>query len=306
MTAQLTMGPVLFNWPAEIWRDFYYCVADEMPVTRVCIGEVVCSKRMPFFEPFYADVVERLQRAGKQVVASTLAEVMIKRERDMVRDLCSMPDIMIEANDAAAIYHLRGRPFCAGTYLNVYNEDTLRYLKNLGAVHFALPVELPRAALAVLGACAATENTALEVTVFGRAPLALSARCYHARAHGRMKDNCQFVCEKDPDGMPLSTLQKENFLVINGVQTLSYNCLNLLQEMPELIEIGVNHFRLSPHSTDMKQITDVFHDVLCGAISTDTGLHILSDIGLRVPFSNGFFHQRPGHHWVEKRPALRA
>ncbi|HUI94161.1 MAG TPA: U32 family peptidase, partial [Xanthobacteraceae bacterium] len=36
----LTLGPVLFNWPADRWRDFYVRIADEAPVDRVCVGEV--------------------------------------------------------------------------------------------------------------------------------------------------------------------------------------------------------------------------------------------------------------------------
>ena len=44
-TAQLTLGPVLFNWPVATWRDFYLEIADEAPVTTVFLGEVVCSKR---------------------------------------------------------------------------------------------------------------------------------------------------------------------------------------------------------------------------------------------------------------------
>ena len=42
---RLTLGPVLFNWPTPMWTDFYARIADEAPVDRVVIGEVVCSKR---------------------------------------------------------------------------------------------------------------------------------------------------------------------------------------------------------------------------------------------------------------------
>ena len=45
MTPHLTLGPVLLNWRAESWRDFYFQVADEMPVDTVFLGEVICSKR---------------------------------------------------------------------------------------------------------------------------------------------------------------------------------------------------------------------------------------------------------------------
>jgi collagenase-like PrtC family protease len=50
MEMRLTLGPLLFNWPAERWRDFYARIADEAPVDRVVLGEVVCSKRQPFHE----------------------------------------------------------------------------------------------------------------------------------------------------------------------------------------------------------------------------------------------------------------
>ena len=78
---KLSLGPVLFNWPDEVWRDFYARVADEAPVERVYVGEVVCSKREPFRETAMAAVVERLERAGKEVVISTLALVTLPRER---------------------------------------------------------------------------------------------------------------------------------------------------------------------------------------------------------------------------------
>ena len=108
----------------------------------------------------------------------------------------------------------------------------------------------------------------IEVQVFGRQSLALSARCYHARAHGRTKDTCRFVCENDPDGLVLATLEQKPFLVANGVQTLSYEYLNLVQEIPDLVAAGVSRFRLSPHSCDMVQVAATFRSVLDGGMST--------------------------------------
>ena len=42
---QLTMGPLLFHWAPDRIRDFYSRIADEAPVERVYLGEVVCGKR---------------------------------------------------------------------------------------------------------------------------------------------------------------------------------------------------------------------------------------------------------------------
>src|SRR6476646_11698716 len=93
-----------------------------------------------------------------------------------------------------------------------------------------------------------------------------SARCYHARAHGRTKDTCLFVCENDPDGLVLSTLEQKPFLVANGVQTLSFEYLNLAQEIPALKAAGVSRYRLSPHSCDMVQVATIFRGVLDGVL----------------------------------------
>ena len=49
-TSELTLGPVLFNWEPERWRDFYFRIADEAPVGTVYLGEVICFKRAPLFE----------------------------------------------------------------------------------------------------------------------------------------------------------------------------------------------------------------------------------------------------------------
>ncbi len=48
--AQLTLGPLLYHWDAEKRRDFYFKIADEAPVDCVYLGEVICSKREPYFE----------------------------------------------------------------------------------------------------------------------------------------------------------------------------------------------------------------------------------------------------------------
>jgi len=305
--AELTMGPVLFNWKPEAWRDFYYRVADEACVDTVYIGEIICAKRSPFFEPYYPGVLGRLQAAGKRVVFSTLSEVMVKRERKLIELACGFDDTPIEANDAAALYHLRGRLHRVGPFVNTYNEDALAFLETKGAVHVTLPPELPRRSLAALADKAAAVDVALEVLVFGRIPLALSARCYHARAHGRVKDNCQFVCEQDPDGMLLHTLQGDPFLVVNGIQTLSHSCLNLMHELAEMQQMGVAAFRLSPHSRDMVETAALFRGVLDGELSPSEATARLGAVGLdgradptgaRAPFSNGFYHGREGYRWV--------
>jgi len=300
MKNQLTLSPILFHWSADKKLDFYARIADEAPVDVVYLGEVICSKRTPFFEKHYDEVAERLTRGGKTVVFSTLAEVMLKRERNMIAGFCDLEDYELEINDSSALWHLTGKPFRVGSYMNVYNEDTLAYLAHRGATHFTLPPELPATSVEILSQRAQQLGVTLEVQVFGRVSLALSARCYHARAHNRIKDNCQFVCEEDMDGMALETLDRQKFLTVNGIQTLSHSYLNLLGELEAMKEMAITHYRLVPHTQDMVAVAKVFREALDNSVSTREAVEKLAALDVPAPFSNGFWHGQPGHHWLSE------
>ena len=148
--AEVTLGPVLFNWAPERWRDFYFRIADEAPVSTVTLGEAVCSKRAPLFDKHFDAVVARLETAGKTVVLSTLAEVFLPVDRKLVADITSQDGRMVEVNDASALYHLGGRPHHIGPFMNVYNERTVAVLARGGASNFCLPVEMPAGAIRAL------------------------------------------------------------------------------------------------------------------------------------------------------------
>ena len=294
---ELTLGPVLFNWAPERWRDFYFRVADEAPVDVIYLGEVVCYKRAPLFDDVIPEVVARLQAAGKTVVYSTLAEVMSKQERTLVEDVCGGDGALIEANDGSALMRLRGRPHHVGPFVNAYNEGTVAVLARNGARSICLPPEMPKTAIANLCGPAAEGGVMTEVQVFGRVPLALSARCYHARAHGRTKDTCQFVCDTDPDGMVLRTLEDKPFLVVNGIQTMSHAFLNLLGGVRDLRAMGVSRFRLSPHTCDMVAVAQTFRDVFDGKVDIGEGQAQLVALGLDAPFCDGFYAGNAGQTW---------
>jgi len=295
--AVLTLGPVLFNWAPETWRDFYFRVADEAPVDVVFVGEVVCSKRLPFFEPVLADVIERLTSAGKQVVFSTLALIMNERELESVRALAADADLFLEANDVAAVSLLEGRRHMIGPFINTYNEGTLEYLLRSGAEAVCMPPEL--AGDAIRSMATRIENPGvIEVQVFGRLPLAISARCYHARSRGLAKDSCQFVCAEDPDGMPVDTLDGTPFLTVNGTQTLSRTCRRLDSEIHELLNAGIKRFRLSPMDVDMVRVSRAFRALLDGTASLDGIRAELGEVLPGVSFSNGFYHGNVGAAYV--------
>lgn len=294
---RLTLGPLLFNWPAERWRDFYARIADEAPVDRVVLGEVVCSKRQPFVEPLVPEIAERLEAAGKEVVHATLGLVTLRRERKAAAALAGS-GYLVEVNDLTALRHLPdGTRFTVGPLVNVYNEGTLRYLAGRGAVGVCLPPELPMSSIDALAAAGRRLDVGTEIWAFGRVPLAISARCYHARLAGLAKDSCQFVCDRDPDGLAVETLDGQPFLAINGVQTLSESWCNLAAGLAPLAEAGVGSLRLSPHTGDMVGTAKVFRDAADGRIAPDEALARIAAAMPGRTFSDGFVFGDAGAHW---------
>ena len=300
MTARgkLTLGPLLFHWTAQKRRDFYFRIADEADLDCVYLGEVVCSKRDPFFEPHIEAVVERLTAAGKQVVRSTLAMMTLDREVAAARAL-AQTGVLVEANDVACLSEVAGRPHVVGPYINVFNEGACDVLIDGGAVRIVLPVEMTKSAVRVLAGRA--DET--EMLVFGRQPLAVAMRCYHARSHGLTKDGCQFVCGLDPDGLPADTIDGQALLTVNGTQTLSNGYLVLLDELGELRAMGVTHFRLSPQDMDMVAVARIHRAVLDGQRGTAEAMTQLRQLTGSIPWQNGFLHGREGLAWIERADA---
>ncbi len=289
----LTLGPCLFNWKLDDWIDFYYKIADESEVDEVYLGEVVCFKRYPFFKDHIEKVAQRLQKAGKKVHLSTLTLIVEENElRELQELLDKKDDYLIEANDFAALKSLVGKKHIIGPNINIYNESTLDIMVKNGATRVVLQCELDKNTISTL---AAKNKAETEVMIFGRAPLAIATRCYHARIHGTGKKSCGYVCEKDYNGKVLKTLTGESFLSINGTQTMSNTYINLAQELKELQENNVNVFRLSPHYMDMIAIADTFKKVLQNKLdpneANDKLLKILPE---NEKFSNGFYHGTVG------------
>ena len=287
----LTLGPVLYHWPAERLRDFYFRVAEEAPVDVVHLGEVVCAKRMPLVAPVWEEVARRLEAAGKTVVYSTLALASEPRDLELVHDVATPPGRLVEANDYSALSLIAGRPHVVGPFVNVYNEMTLAMLAGEGAIRVCLPVELPLSSIRVLAASGAA---AIEVQIFGRMPLALSARCYHARSHGRSRDSCRYVCGQDPDGMPLETLDGVSFLAVNGIQTLSAAYLEASHLLPSLREAGVSFFRLQPQTVDMVAVAHIYRELLDGRLAPEEARARLVELCPGIVFADGYLRGGPG------------
>jgi len=297
--ASLSLGPVLFLWDGPKWRDFYFRIADEAPVTNVTVGEIVCSKRFHFMAPHLETVIERLTRAEKTVSLGSLALVMLEREEKQTRQLIREATLPVEANDLSALGLLSGKPHIVGPLVNVYNAATAKVLAARGAQSICLPPELPISSIREI--VKAGPEIAFEIFTFGRVPLAISARCAHARSKGQIKDNCQFVCGEEPDGLPVKTLDNQPFLAVNGVQTLSHTCQSLIEDLSDLQDAGIRRFRLSPQDCDMVEVALIHDEVLKQDISPGEGIARLRKIYPDVPLSNGFLHGNIGAAWISRQ-----
>lgn len=297
MNMKLSLGPILYYWERERILDFY-AQAVGWPVDIVYLGEVVCSKRRALRPNDWLAVAEQLARAGKEVVLSTLALIEAESELGALRRAVANGRFPVEANDAAALSILSaagGSRFVAGPYLNVYNGETLKLLHELGAYRWVLPVEQSRDMLATLQTRRPIKMQT-EVQVFGRLPLALSARCFTARAHHLPKDECEFRCRDYPDGLALSTREGKRFLTLNGIQTQSGSSCNLAGALSALKRLGVEVARLSPQFQYMDKIVQLFRAALAdeiGELETERAIHAYLPEGV----CNGYWHGEPGMTW---------
>ena len=299
----LTVGPVLYHWSRAALLQFYADVA-ESPADTVVLGESVCARRRELRLADWLALGRELQAAGKEVVL--VAQALIEAEADLrlLERQAEQQEFSVEAGDASALQVLAGRvPLVLGPHLNIHSREALVEHADLGATRWVAPLELPLSALALVNPPQAPVCTpeglpmVTEAWVFGRMPLAFSARCFTARHRGVSKDDCGFPCLADPDGLALASTEGQPFLVLNGTQTQSAGVQNLLDEGPALRAAGVSRLRLSPCSQGFMQVLNDF-DAVMNAGAAPAGLATAwAGLGVPGPFSNGYAHRRPGMTW---------
>ncbi|MGF1899556.1 U32 family peptidase [Aliivibrio sifiae] len=248
------LGPLLYFWSKENIESFYQkAINSETDI--IYLGESVCSKRREMKPKDWFSIAKDISESGKQVVLSTMALLEAPSEVNAMKKYIDNGDFIIEANDVSAIQLASESnvPFVVGPAVNCYNAQTLNLFLKQGMTRWCMPVELSREWLQnVLIQCddlGIKGKFETEVFSYGYLPLAYSARCFTARAENKPKDECETCCIKYPNGITVNSQEGQEVFTLNGIQTQSGYCYNLINDLASMNEL-VDVVRLSPLSVE--------------------------------------------------------
>lgn len=290
---KISLAAVPYFWSQEKHRAFYQQVSS-LPVDIVYLGETVCSKRRSMKLSDWLNIASLLTAAGKQVVLSTLTLLEAESELGYLSKIAAQKDYWVEANDLAAIQvaSQHQNEFVAGCAINIYNNQSLKQFKKMGMKRWVVPVELGRDDLEPMIEFAHQNAIEVEYQVFGRMPLAYSARCFTARHHQLAKDQCQFKCLQDEQGILVNTQEGDAFAQINGIQTQSAKVSNLINQTHDLITQGIDVLRVVPIAAEdtlevIRQLSKVFEQQKSAQFEPDK-------LSNSYQYCNGYWFQIEG------------
>ena len=291
---KLSLGPLLYFWSFDDIQVFYQSML-EQPVDIIYLGETVCSKRRSLNFEQWMELARNLkqQAPDTEIVLSTLSLIEAESELKTLRRYCNNGEFSVEANDMAAVHLLSEQhiPFSTGPTINIYNTRTLSLLHGQGLRRWVMPVELSRNTLKEilqeLKASDLADKLETEIFSYGHMPLALSARCFTARAHNLPKDQCDLKCLEYPDGLQVKSQEEQSLFTLNGIQTMSGQRNDLLDALPEMQSMGVDIVRLSPQAMQMPEVIQAYHNALKGKEGITAGY-------ARDENCNGYWYGEPG------------
>ncbi len=294
---KLSLGPLLYFWSLDDIESFYQSMLDT-PVDILYLGETVCSKRRSLGFEQWMELAASLRDSKpvkgqpKEIVLSTLSLIEAESELKTLRRYCDNGDFLVEANDMAAVQLLSEKkiPFSIGPTINVYNAQTLAVMQKQGLQRWVMPVELSRHTLSGIlndmDEMGIKDKIETEIFSYGHMPLALSARCFTARAHNLPKDQCDLKCIDYPDGLQVKSQEDQSLFTLNGIQTLSGLRYDLYNELEEMQSMGVDIVRISPRSRQTKEIINAYYQKI-NKLEDKAAYTIAENC-------NGYWHGEPG------------
>ncbi|GGB55706.1 U32 family peptidase [Shewanella inventionis] len=260
---KISLGPISYCWSKSDVETFYQAVATSN-IDTVYLGETVCSRRRELKFSDYLALANMLKSHGKQVILSTMALVEAQSELHELTRAINNGDFCIEANDMAGVYyaHQAKVPFVCGPTINNYNRASLDLLHQKGMFRFVMPCELSKDWLQAVINTDTKPSFEIEVLGHGYMPLAHSARCFTAKHYQLPKDSCQTICQRHSKGLLAQTQESQPLLRLNGIQTQSAAQVNLINQIPTMINMGVDYWRISPNKLADIALADTLTNLL--------------------------------------------
>ncbi|MGI2175650.1 U32 family peptidase [Shewanella ulleungensis] len=245
---KISLAPISYCWSKVDVEQFYQQVANSN-IDTVYLGETVCSRRRELKFADYLALAHMLKDHGKKVVLSTMALVEAQSELNELKRAINNGDFSIEANDMAGVYyaHQARVPFVCGPTINNYNRASLDLLHQKGMYRFVMPCELSQSWLQAVIDSDTKPQYEIEVLGHGYLPLAHSARCFTAKHYQLPKDKCQTICQRHSKGLLAQTQESQPLLRLNGIQTQSAAQVDLISQIPQMIQMGIDYWRISPN-----------------------------------------------------------
>lgn len=306
---KISLAPISYCWSKADVEQFYQHVATSS-IDTVYLGETVCSRRRELKFADYLALAHMLKNHGKHVVLSTMALVEAQSELNELKRAINNGDFSIEANDMAGVYyaHQAKIPFVCGPTINNYNRASLDLLHQKGMYRFVMPCELSKDWLQAVIDSGSQLQYEIEVLGHGYMPLAHSARCFTAKHYQLPKDQCQTICQRHSKGLLAQTQESQPLLRLNGIQTQSAAQVDLISQIPQMINMGVDYWRISPNKLADVTLGDTLATLLNQALLSDNAtlqdtLTQFEQSNTATHHCNGYWFGQPGMHFSEQSAA---
>ena len=305
VTMKISLAPISYCWSKADVEQFYQQVASSS-IDTVYLGETVCSRRRELKFADYLAIAHTLKAHGKQVVLSTMALVEAQSELNELKRAVNNGDFSIEANDMAGVYyaHQAKVPFVCGPTINNYNRASLDLLYQKGMYRFVMPCELSQQWLQAVLDTGSEPQYEIEVLGHGYMPLAHSARCFTAKHYQLPKDKCQTICQRHSKGLLAQTQESQPLLRLNGIQTQSAAQVDLIKQIPQMINMGVDYWRISPNKLADISIGDALARLL-NKVQEDEETSLQNELAQfaqsndHLSHCNGYWLGHPGMNYTE-------
>ena len=255
---RIALGPLQDHWSRERVFQFYESVAHSV-VAIVYVGQPVRLRGNDMRLADWLNIANRLRDAGKEVVLCAHVLLESGSTINASQAIVTNGDFHVEANDMDTVLGLAGRTaFVAGPHLNIRNRTTMELMLSLGAIRWVKPLEMVRQVLFKMQ-MGRPQGLQTEVFVHCRIPQAFPAGDCAPRKDRHFGEAIKSSKPNLLDWL-MTQSQKNGFhFALNGTRMRSAKITDLILELTQMSQLGIDVIRLNPQEFHMSALADLFH-----------------------------------------------